>query len=144
MEYLWKQPVAEICWYISARVVTRSRYYYVLDFFILPLFFFSFFFCRIGTSEKGQVLLRLNVKGETGHSSMPVKETSISILVKAVHRYCTHSVYYSSHIAFLFTTVLSQWDFSHGKFGLPSLGKASCDRVALAHLGCLLGVLVFP
>ena len=29
----------------------------------------------------------------------------------------------------LFTTVLSQWDFSHGKFGSLSPGKASCDRV---------------
>ena len=27
----------------------------------------------------------------------------------------------------LFTTVLSQWDFSNRTFGLPSLGKASCD-----------------
>ena len=35
----------------------------------------------------------------------------------------------------LFTTVLSQWHFSHGKYGLPSPGKASCY--------CMLGVLVF-
>ena len=45
---------------------------------------------------------------------------------------------------FFFATVLSQWDFSHGKFGLPSLRKASCDRVALSNLRCKLGVLVFP
>ena len=44
----------------------------------------------------------------------------------------------------LFTTLLSQWDFSHGKFGLPSPGKASFDRVALTNLGCMLGVSVFP
>ena len=31
----------------------------------------------------------------------------------------------------LFTTVLSQWDLSRGKFRLLSQGKASCDRVAL-------------
>ena len=42
------------------------------------------------------------------------------------------------------TTVLSQWDFSHGKFGLFSMGKASCDRVALTHQWCTLGVSVFP
>ena len=40
--------------------------------------------------------------------------------------------------------VLSKWDFSHGKFGLPSTGKASCDRVALPNLRCMLGILVFP
>ena len=44
----------------------------------------------------------------------------------------------------LFTTVLSKWDFSYGKFGLFSLGKASCDRVTLPNLRCTLGVLVFP
>ena len=30
------------------------------------------------------------------------------------------------------------------KFGLLSLGKASCDRVALPNIRCMLGVLVFP
>ena len=44
----------------------------------------------------------------------------------------------------LFTTVLSQFDISHGKFGLPSLGKASCDRVALPNLQCMPGTLVLP
>ena len=39
----------------------------------------------------------------------------------------------------IFTTVLSQWDFSRGKFGLLSPGKASCDRVALPSLRCMLG-----
>ena len=43
-------------------------------------------------------------------------------------------------IFFFLTTVLSQWDFSQGKFELPSLGKASCDSVALPNLGCMLGV----
>ena len=42
------------------------------------------------------------------------------------------------------TAVLYQWDFSHGKFGLLSPGKASCDRVTLPNLVCMLGVLVFP
>ena len=37
----------------------------------------------------------------------------------------------------------SQWDFSHGKFGLLSPEKASCDRGVLPHLQCMLGVLVF-
>ena len=40
---------------------------------------------------------------------------------------------------FFLTTVLSQWDFSHGKFGLLFPGKASCDRVALPSLLCMLG-----
>ena len=44
----------------------------------------------------------------------------------------------------LFTTVLSQSDFSHGKFGLLSLGKASCYRVALPSLLCMQGAVVFP
>ena len=43
----------------------------------------------------------------------------------------------------LFTTVLSQWDFSHGKFGLWSSRKASCDRVMLPNLWCMLGIWVF-
>ena len=39
----------------------------------------------------------------------------------------------------LFTTVLSQWDFSHGKFRVPSRGKASCNSCATqprVHAGC--------
>ena len=44
----------------------------------------------------------------------------------------------------LCTTLLSQWNFSQGKFGLPSLGKATCDRVAIPNLRCMLGVLAFP
>ena len=38
----------------------------------------------------------------------------------------------------LFTIVLSQSDFSQGKFGLPSPGKANCDRVALPNLRFML------
>ena len=40
-------------------------------------------------------------------------------------------------------TVLSCWDLFHGKFVLVSLGKASCDRVALPNLRCMQSVLVF-
>ena len=60
------------------------------------------------------------------------------------------SVYFPSYVnvtfffTLLFTTVLSQWNFSHGKFGLPSPGKASCNSVALPNLQGMLGVLVFP
>ena len=43
-----------------------------------------------------------------------------------------------------YQSVLPRWNFSYGKFRLPSLGKARCDRVALPNLGCMLGVLVFP
>ena len=44
---------------------------------------------------------------------------------------------------YLFTTVLSPWDFSHGQSGLPSPEKARWDRVELPNPGCTLGVLVF-
>ena len=47
-------------------------------------------------------------------------------------------------VVVFFTTVLSHWDFSHGKSGLPAPVKASCDRVALPNLRCMLSVLVFP
>ena len=43
-----------------------------------------------------------------------------------------------------FTTVLSQWDFSHGKFGLPSPGESQLQQSRATQLGCVLGVLVFP
>ena len=39
----------------------------------------------------------------------------------------------------LLTTLLSHWDFSHGKFGLFSKLKASCDSCAThpqVHAGC--------
>ena len=50
-------------------------------------------------------------------------------------------VNHDNHFFFfkVFTTVLSQWDFSLGKFGLPSPGKASCDSHATqptVHAGC--------
>ena len=34
----------------------------------------------------------------------------------------------------------SQWAFSNGKFRLPSPGNASCYRVILPNLRCMLGV----
>ena len=39
---------------------------------------------------------------------------------------------------FYFTTLLSHWDFSHGKFGSPSLWKASCSSctIQLQQLCC--------
>ena len=43
----------------------------------------------------------------------------------------------------LLPAVLSDWDFSRGKFGLLSPGKASYDRVAIPNLRRTLGVLVF-
>ena len=49
---------------------------------------------------------------------------------------------FSKHTFFFFfflTTVLSQWNFSHGIFGLPSLGKASYDSRSTQpakHAGC--------
>ncbi|XP_076447510.1 N-fatty-acyl-amino acid synthase/hydrolase PM20D1.2-like isoform X2 [Babylonia areolata] len=44
----------------------------------------------IGTAEKGQAVLRLKVEGQTGHSSMPTAENTISILAEAVHRLHTN------------------------------------------------------
>ena len=35
---------------------------------------------------------------------------------------------------FLYITVLSHGDFPHGKFGLFSLGKASCNRLELSNM----------
>ena len=37
-----------------------------------------------------------------------------------------------------FTTVLSQWDFSHEKFRLLSHGRATCDHATqpMVHAGC--------
>ena len=42
--------------------------------------------CRIGTSEKGQLFLELSVTAPPGHSSMPLPESTIGILAKAVSR----------------------------------------------------------
>ena len=38
---------------------------------------------------------------------------------------------------YIFTIVLSHWDFSHGKFGLPSPGRAGCNRFTLPNLRCM-------
>ncbi|XP_069142745.1 N-fatty-acyl-amino acid synthase/hydrolase PM20D1.2-like isoform X1 [Argopecten irradians] len=43
----------------------------------------------IGTAEKGYLTLKLNVKWDTGHSSMPTKETSIGIMANAVSKLTT-------------------------------------------------------
>ena len=59
-----------------------------------------------------------------------------------IHGTCTACFLFLLLFYFL-TTLLSQWDFFRGKFGLPSPGKASCDRVALPNLRCMLSVLVF-
>ena len=40
----------------------------------------------------------------------------------------------------ILTPVSSQWDFSHGKSRLPSLGKTNCNRVALPILCSMLGI----
>ena len=44
----------------------------------------------------------------------------------------------------ILTSVSSQRDFSHGKFGLLFCRKANCGRVALPNLQRMLGVLVYP
>ena len=70
------------------------------------------------------------VGGRNWHE-MPVPFTLLSV-----------STYFFLH--FFFTTVMSQWDFSHGKCWLPSTGKASCDRVVLPNPWCMLGVSMYP
>lgn len=40
----------------------------------------------IGLAEKGNVSLKLSLKGKGGHSSMPPKHTSIGLLSSAIHR----------------------------------------------------------
>ncbi|CAM9834969.1 N-fatty-acyl-amino acid synthase/hydrolase PM20D1 [Lampetra fluviatilis] len=40
----------------------------------------------VGVSEKGSLMLRLRVRTETGHSSMPARESSIGILSSAITR----------------------------------------------------------
>ena len=45
---------------------------------------------------------------------------------------------------YTFHNCIDPMGFSNRKFRLPSPGKASCDRVALLNLGCMLGVLRFP
>ena len=74
-----------------------------------------------------------------------IVSVSPSCLLKMKGDLQTHIVIsYNFLLLFLlFTTVLSQWDFSHGKFRLLSPGKAHCDRVAPPNVRCMLGVLVF-
>ena len=75
--------------------------------------------------------------------------TMLTHWLRCWRKHCFIKEDYEDWVFLLFTfifltTVLSQWDFSHGKFGFPFPGKAGCDRVALPNLGRMLGVLVFP
>ena len=53
---------------------------------------------------------------------------------------CMNGFSYHSINADLLFTVLWEMGNSHAKFGLPSPWKASCERVALPNLRCMLGV----
>jgi len=44
----------------------------------------------IGTSEKGQMSMKLSVEMEGGHASTPQKETAISVLNKALYQVLNH------------------------------------------------------
>ena len=73
--------------------------------------------------------------------------TCFELTIKMASQFfCNLSEWHNFQITnfFFFTSVLSHWDFSHGKFGLFSLGKASCNTVTLPNLRCMLSVLVFP
>ena len=55
---------------------------------------------------------------------------------------CSRNVGYFDFV--FITTVLSHSDFSPiGKVGLISAGKASCDRVMLPNIQCMLDILMF-
>ena len=68
----------------------------------------------------------------------------IAVQAKFRNKACVYLLRVGGFVVLFFTTVLSQWDFSHGKLRVPSLRKATCNRVALPNLGHMLGVLVFP
>ena len=70
--------------------------------------------------------------------TMVTRENHSLMCLKVIIRPCGNYLTFKKN-----TTVLSQWDFPHGKFGLLPPGKASCDRIALPKLLCMLGVLVF-
>ena len=57
----------------------------------------------------------------------------------------SHSLSLSHQLTNFLTTVSSHWhlDLSHGKFGLLSSEKASCDSVAQHNLWYMLAVFVF-
>ena len=78
--------------------------------------------------------LCLYIQNQSGQSHL--HEVSLGQVSKAI----LLLLLFPSFFSFFFTTVLSQWDFSHGKFGLLSPGKASCDRVVLPNLLCMLVV----
>ena len=53
-------------------------------------------------------------------------------------------LFYLVFVLFCFNSCIVPFDFSHGKFGLLSPGRASSDRVALPKLQYKLGGVVFP
>ena len=64
----------------------------------------------------------------------------IQVCCLRLHWYISRMLEVFFGFFFFLTTVLSQWDFSRGKFRSLSLGKASYDRVTLPNLQCMLGV----
>ena len=71
---------------------------------------------------------------------------AVVVLVGGEGRQITQSSFliFTSFFKIRFSTVLSQWDFSHGKFGLLSRGKPAATESRVPNLLCMLGVLVFP
>ena len=76
--------------------------------------------------------------------SLPLSQYSLERASERVRSMSSHELilllfFLSFFLYILFIAVLSQWDFSHGKFGLPSPGKASCECRATqprGHAGC--------
>ena len=80
--------------------------------------------------------------------SIPDEDIQIQLKLSsfAAH-WCIHFLPFQLWVFVLFfkqVAVLPHWDFSNGKFGLLSLGKASCDRIVLPNIEHMLGILVFP
>ena len=63
------------------------------------------------------------------------KTVTLKVIVAPVVNFCL--------FVFTFYNCIVPKGFLQWKFGLPSQGKASCDRVVLPYLRCMLVVLVF-
>ena len=69
--------------------------------------------------------------------------SAIISLCLLINRHFLFSFLFFFFFFFGGVVMLFYWDFSHGKFGLLSLGKAGCNRVVLPNLQWMLGVLAF-
>ena len=80
------------------------------------------------------------------HDACVTSTTHVDLFMTSLIQTAKHKKAALTAVFFFFflTTVLSHWDFSHGKFELLSPRKASCYLVALPSLRGILGDSVFP